>query len=534
MDTVRAALDDPMADLAARHLDDLVARHRADGRMPGLAVAATDGDGVLLEAYHGWADVAARRPVDASTVFQIGSITKVATAVLAVQQWEAGRLDPHAPVREYLPWLPAEPYGWITSHHLLSHTAGLAAGSDVSPPSPYMALSACFPPPARDAGFSYSNAGPQVMGLVIEAVAGRPYAELVAGGILAPLGMAASFPVIDSAARPSLAVGYFISPDDRPFAAGDGLAPAPFFDYAAGDGSMACTATDLAAFARMLINKGGGVLTPAGFELLTAPVADTGDGEFVCYGIFAGEKYGYPDLNHGGNMVGFDSMLCVDRESGLGVVTLTNGVADSTPVARGLLRMLRDAHRGVRPSLPPQPADPPLSDYEGRYRGRGAERVVRDEGGRLLLDGAELTRIRGDLFAVSGSPYAVRFGREDGQKGPVVELCHGPGHWVTGAYTGEVDRPHPPEWDAYCGQYRAHKPFEPTFRVLIRNGALLQAWPFGRERTLVPTGEPATFRVDDTVEVLTFDTPAGDHMLRAVLSGCPHYRTLDSQPAPRR
>lgn len=497
-----------------------------DGRTPGLAVAATDGDGVLLAAYYGWADVAARVPTSQDTVFQIGSISKVATAVLAVQQWQAGRLDPHTPVRTYLPWLPEEPYGWITSHMLMSHTAGLAVGSDVSPPSPYMALAACFPPPARDAGFAYSNAGPQVMGMVIEAVAGRPYADVLTDGILAPLGMAASFPVIGSAARRELAVGYYLNPDDRPFAAGDGLAPAPFFDYPAADGSMACTAVDLAAFARMLVNKGAGALTPDGFELLTTPVADTGDGESACYGVFAGTKYGYPDLNHGGNMVGFESTLCVDRDSGLGVVTLTNGIADSAPVARGLLRMLRDARRGARPTVPPAPPSPPVSDYEGTYYGRGETRVVRASQDGPRLDDVALVPVRDDVFAVPGSPYLVRFGRQDGQDGEVVELSHGPGHWVTDDYTGEVDRPQPPQWNAYAGQYRAHKPFEPTFRVLVRNGVLLQVWPFGRECALTATDTAATFVVEGTREVLTFDTHAGDHTLRATLSGCPYYRTF--------
>ncbi|HET8641124.1 MAG TPA: serine hydrolase domain-containing protein, partial [Pseudonocardiaceae bacterium] len=153
-------------------LEELLDRHLADGRTVGLAVAAFDADGAVLTAYRGWADRSARKPVTAGTVFQIGSITKVATAVLAVQQCEAGRLDPHVPVRRYLPWLPAEPYERITCHQLLSHTSGLASGSDASPSSPYQAISAAFPPAAADGEFYYGNANFQVLGLVVEAVAG--------------------------------------------------------------------------------------------------------------------------------------------------------------------------------------------------------------------------------------------------------------------------------------------------------------------------------------------------------------------------
>ena len=142
-------------DIMGDPLEELLDRHLADGRTVGLAVAAFDADGVVLTAYRGWVDRSARRPVTAGTVFQIGSITKVATAVLAVQQCEAGRLDPHVPVRRYLPWLPAEPYERITCHQPLSHTSGLASGSDASPSSPYQAISAAFPPAATDGEFYY-------------------------------------------------------------------------------------------------------------------------------------------------------------------------------------------------------------------------------------------------------------------------------------------------------------------------------------------------------------------------------------------
>jgi D-alanyl-D-alanine carboxypeptidase len=502
-------------------LDELVGRQFADGRTAGLAIVATDRDGVLLEHYHGMADRAAGVPVDAGTVFQIGSITKVATAILAVQQWETGRLDLHTPVRSYLPWLPERPYGVVTAHQLMSHTAGLASGSDVSPPSPYMA----FVEHSEPGDFHYSNATFQVMGMVVSAVADRPYPSLLAENLMRPLRMASSFPAITSAARRTMAVGYIGSHDDRPFAAGDGLVPAPFFEYTAGDGSMACTGPDLAAFARLFVTGGAGVLTPAGFELLTTPVADTGDGEYVCYGVFTKSSYGYPDLNHGGNMVGYDSMMCVDRDTGIGVITLTNGCGGSTQLARGVLMALRQQRRGEPVTAPEPPPQPRLPDYVGVYRGgaEAEEHAVRLQDGRLHLDGAPLVHIRDDLFALPGSPYAVRFGRQDGT---VVELCHGPGHWVSPEYSGAIGRPHPPEWDAYCGQYRANKPFDPTFRIVIRNGTLLQVWPGGREVPLVPTGAPATFRPDGTLEVINFDTPAGAQMLRAVLSGCPYYRTL--------
>jgi D-alanyl-D-alanine carboxypeptidase len=500
-------------------LDEVAGRLLASGQTPGLVVAATDGNGPLLEAYYGWADVAARVPTGRSTLFQIGSITKVATAILAVQLWEDGDLDLARPVRGYLGWLPEEPYGRITARQLLSHTSGLGPGSDLSPPSRFMALSATQARTAQPGPFRYSNAGFQVLGILVEDITGKPYPKLISERILQPLEMTASAAVITSGIRPALAIGYAPSPDDLPFQAGDGLAPAPFFEYTAGDGSMACTATELAAFARMLINRGKGVLGAKGFELLTTPVADIGDKESICHGVFAGDKYGHPDLNHGGSMVGYESMLCVDRDSGLGVVTMSNGVGDPIPVARATLDALRQVRHGERPTAPPPPPAPRLADYAGRY---GGHRVELSEE-RLRLDGAELHHIRDDAFAMKGSPFVVRFGRRDGE---VIELSHGPDHWSPRA----GNKPYPPEWDGYCGQYRAHQPFEPTFRIFVRDGVLHQAWPTGRENALIPDG--GAFNVNGTRNVLAFDTPAGPHFLRAVLSGCPFYRTLTPR-APR-
>ena len=63
-------------------LDELIARQLADGRTAGIAVVATDTEGVLVEAYRGHADVAAGVPVSAGTVFEAGSISKVATAAV--------------------------------------------------------------------------------------------------------------------------------------------------------------------------------------------------------------------------------------------------------------------------------------------------------------------------------------------------------------------------------------------------------------------------------------------------------------------
>ena len=82
----------------------------------------------------GLADVAAGTPVRPETRFQIGSISKSFAGIVALQEAEAGRLDLHVSVNEILPWLELpEPFGPITLHHLMQHTAGLAIGDGGCP-----------------------------------------------------------------------------------------------------------------------------------------------------------------------------------------------------------------------------------------------------------------------------------------------------------------------------------------------------------------------------------------------------------------
>ncbi|HEY0636391.1 MAG TPA: serine hydrolase domain-containing protein, partial [Pseudonocardiaceae bacterium] len=297
---------------AAAVADELLARFLADGRAPGAALVATDRGAVVLERYVGLADVAAGRPVDAGTAFQIGSITKVVTALLVLREHRAGRVDLHAPVRSYLPWLPERPYATRTPYQLLSHTAGLPPGSDLSPDSPYMALSAVVPDAAEPGSFAYSDAGFQVLGLLLEAVTGRPYPELVRRALLEPLGMASSHPAITHDNRAAQAVAYVGSHDDRTVEAGHGLVPARYFTYGAADGSMVCTARDLAAFAAVLADRGAGVLDAEGWELFSTPVADVDDVEQMCLGVFREDGV----LNHGGSMVGFEAVLYADPAAG--------------------------------------------------------------------------------------------------------------------------------------------------------------------------------------------------------------------------
>ena len=190
------------------------------GAQPGLALAVTDRDRTLALRTYGYAQLESRVPVMPETLFEIGSIGKTFTAVAALQLADEGALNLDAPVAEYLPWFAVpQPAGAppITVAHLLSHTAGIVAGIDATPEAAFQVWSLRDLPAASAPGerFHYSNVGYKALGLVLEAVDGRPYPEVVRGRVLDPLGMAATEPAITHDVRERLAVGYEYLHDDR-------------------------------------------------------------------------------------------------------------------------------------------------------------------------------------------------------------------------------------------------------------------------------------------------------------------------------
>src|SRR5918997_243942 len=123
-----------MDEAAFAQLDRYIERKMATDNLPGLALALTDRERTVRVATYGFADLAARTPVMPDTLFEIGSIGKSFTSLALMREHEAGNLDLQAPVARYLPWFAVRsPFPPITVHHLLSHTAGITAGTDPTP-----------------------------------------------------------------------------------------------------------------------------------------------------------------------------------------------------------------------------------------------------------------------------------------------------------------------------------------------------------------------------------------------------------------
>jgi len=549
-----------MADLKAafegieRFLEDRLPRSDA----PGVVVALTDRERLLGGIAVGLADVAAGRSVELDDRFQIGSISKSFAAIIAMQEVEAGRLDLRAPVTDYVPWFEVRSrFAPITSHHLLTHTAGLIMGMDFGLDGAHQVWALreteCVYAPGER--FSYSNDGYKLLGLVLEATAGKPFSELLVERLLEPLGMRRSDPSITLAARATVALPHQRAFDDRPSHPGQPWMVSPWYETATADGSIISTASDLCAYARLLLARGDGpggrLFSAESWARLTQRAVEDPDepGAWYGYGLATRDAGGHTLIGHSGSMAGYSSYLLTDPGEGLAVVVLMNGVEDRTALVRYALEAGRAAVAGAAVPSPPPPADPTLDgdagDYAGSYGlvgagedGAGGELTLTASSGRLLLRAGDaevaLERREAEVF-VAPHPgwdrHYLRAGRD--AAGAVVELFHGPDWYVNERYAGPRDFAPRPEWEAFVGHYRSWNIFASDVRVIARKGRLLLSGPGwmegpAGEMELVPLGE-AVFRIgieEWRPDRLRFDAVVDGHATRLYYDQAPLYRAF--------
>src|ERR1043165_6397595 len=172
-------------------LDEYIARHMTETGAPGMTLALSNREGLIRASTYGYADTKAGVRVAPETMFEIGSISKSFVALALMQLRDERKLDLNKPIVEYLPWLKiSSKFEPVTTHHLLSHTAGL-------PGAPLLLdalLSELWTAYAPGTHFLYSNTGYNILGYLIEALDKRPFAAAMRARMLAPLGMTASGP----------------------------------------------------------------------------------------------------------------------------------------------------------------------------------------------------------------------------------------------------------------------------------------------------------------------------------------------------
>lgn len=201
--------------------DALVQSIRAETGAPALVAQVTRG-GLTASVADGVSDLASGTPAGATQTFEIGSQTKMMTAVMILQLMEEGRIDLDAPASAFL---PAETVAGLanadtaTVRQLLNMTSGIpsytdAMGADGIPlflraiqanpetivgSSDWLAIARDMPPTGTAGdGFYYSNTNYLLLGQIIESVTGQDFFQALQDRILNPLGMKDTSPQLAS------------------------------------------------------------------------------------------------------------------------------------------------------------------------------------------------------------------------------------------------------------------------------------------------------------------------------------------------
>ena len=398
--------------VAVDELDAFAGRVLELGTAPALAVAITHAESTIVRRTYGSAQPDALWP--------IASIGKSFTAVVALQLVEEGALDLDAPLAQYVPWLDigsdAAP---ITLHHLLTHTAGVIESSDIAPASTYDVLALA----RNELGFApgehrwYSNIGYRAVGVVLEAVSGVAYGELLQRRVLDRLGLRETVPVMRHDTRRRLAGGHAPFYDDRPWRREHGLVPAPWVESAEADGCLCCSAEDLAAYLRSLW-RGEKLLSAPSLAAMKTPHPPPDEDPYG-YGLqIAPGRFG-----HGGDMLGYVAYMWADPAAEVGVVAFANGFRGARWLGEGALAIAT----GREPPEPVLSAAEALADdgtcperwrpYPGRYRSHDPwlpTFLIASAGGGLVmgtdwLNGSErlpLVPLGDDGFRVGDIPWS--------------------------------------------------------------------------------------------------------------------------------
>ncbi len=299
-------------------------RHFVDEKtVAGVVTLVARGNDIVEFDAEGMADAEAGRPMRKDSIFQIMSMTKPVTAIGIMMLAEEGKLSVRDPVEQYLPEFKnlrvvtnqgpdaarlGIPEHAITIRDLLTHTAGFtdAAPADIKDyrqlmnvPLDEVVRQLAKEPLLFQPGtaWSYSSAGIEVLGRIIEVCSGQKYEDFISQRILKPLGMKDSFffPPVDKVDRIAMvynsengklvrAPGTILGGDPAKHRQG-AVFPAPGW-------GLYSTAEDLLHLYRMMLNdgvyEGHRYLSPFSVHVMTEPHTT----EIASKGWMRGSDYG--------------------------------------------------------------------------------------------------------------------------------------------------------------------------------------------------------------------------------------------------
>jgi CubicO group peptidase (beta-lactamase class C family) len=387
--------------MAPDRLSDVVEATAAEFGIPGVAVGVW-ADGQEVHACHGVTSVDNPLPVDQHTLYVLGSVTKTYTATALMRLVASGQVELEAPVRRYVPELrlaDERAAAEVTVLNLLNHTSGLDWGLIVDTGEGDDALAVYVaklaeveqiaPPGARA---SYSQAGYNLAGRIVEKVTGLTYERAVAALVFEPLGLAHSFFARDDVMTRRFAVGHNRSADGT-------LSIARLWRRSRGDnpgGGLASSVADQLRWARFHLSDGraesGVRVLPA--EVLhrmkepTVALRGSNLGDAIGIGWFLRDVDGVRTVGHGGSANGQFAELLTVPERGFAVVSLSNAGPDGIPFNQAVVRWALQTYLGLtdRDPAPLAYDEARTREVVGRYENDVMTLTIGTEGAGLRLE----------------------------------------------------------------------------------------------------------------------------------------------------
>jgi serine beta-lactamase-like protein LACTB, mitochondrial len=332
---------------------------------PAISAAVAHGGRIVFSAGVGYADLDNLVAANGSTVYNIGSVSKVITAVAVMQLVEQGKVALDDPIQKFVPDFPAKPQGPITIRQIMTHTSGIRHYRNTDFPDsednentrPFadwrdgLKIFKDDPllfPPGRY--YFYSSYAVNLLQGVVERTSGLPFEDYLRKYVWNPAGMTSSQFDIPSRVVPHRARSYRLV----------GGRPLNYFyndlTYKFASGGMLSSAEDLARFGEAL--NSGRLLKAQTVALMFdhqldpvmrfvegKPAGEIEDfAQALMWRLFK-DSAGRTFVNHCGSVKGFNACVVIYPEQD--VIAVLAGNADTvtpgrTPTAN-LARLFLDA-----------------------------------------------------------------------------------------------------------------------------------------------------------------------------------------------
>jgi len=353
-------------------IEEIIKKHVKKSKIPGISIGLINKKSTQVFNYGEIKKGSSIKPT-ADTLYEIGSMTKTFTAILAVQLQNEGLLSLDEPIIKYLPEFASSDFdkNKITLRHLITHTSGLVEIPKRDYPKNIIKLifrtskGKLFPPRYRletsdflkevsqlklqdnpGTKFRYSNTGVGLVGKILERITNLSYEDLLKSKILNPLNMDNTTITLSENHKEKLATGYLYTKKESDPIHIPAIASA---------GNMYSTVTDLLKFLKINLDLEESSLSStleyckstridpmfSFFQKFIVKLVTGVQSTEIGLGWIISDLKNIQVIQHSGGTEGFSTTMMMNLNDNTGVVVLTNAaLKDNMKLSVQLLEIL--------------------------------------------------------------------------------------------------------------------------------------------------------------------------------------------------